>query len=432
MTEWTGRTLSKVRIERQIGRGGMAEVFLGMHTTLDRPVAVKILHAHLTESPGLLERFHAEAQAVARLRHPNIVHVLDFDVVDGRPYIVMELLEGLSLADYLRSLHAQGHSLPLAQIASITTAMASALDYAHAQKIVHRDVKPANVMLRRGSTLLRPGPPLPPDIEPVLTDFGVARIAGAGMQTASGALLGTPAYMSPEQIRGEAVDSRTDVYSLGIILYGMLAGRLPFEPDSETPASILYKQIHDPPPPLANTSRAVQAVVDRALAKDRERRYPRAGELAQDLQAAVGLPLHAQTSVRGSAARGSKHPALGRRLLRWALASVSGVILLSLVVLLVVSKGGLFGRAPGGSEPAVTRAASAAGLPGATSTNAAATPAAAATEQPRGFITVLDNALQLTDLRLDPPPPDRTYWAWLIPRRGMRCPSVRLRHLPVN
>src|SRR3990170_1654850 len=285
MTEaWIGRTLSKVHLQELLGRGGMAEVYLGTHTTLNRPVAVKILLGHLSEDPDLRRRFLVEAQSVAALRHPNIVQVFDFDVVDSRPYIVMELLQGLSLAEYLRGLHQLGHSLPLETVAHLMESTAAALDYAHDRGIVHRDVKPANVILRQGSAPLKPGIPLPKDVEPVLTDFGIARITGSTTQTMSGTILGTPAYMSPEQVRGEAADARSDNYALGIMLYEMLAGELPFDPETDTTASVLYKQVHQTPPPLANTSSMVQMVVGRALDKDRNRRYQRAGDMAREFR----------------------------------------------------------------------------------------------------------------------------------------------------
>src|SRR5262245_2059685 len=163
----------------------MAEVYLGRHTTLNRPVAVKILHSHLSENDSLLARFRAEAQAVAAMRHPHIVQVLDFDVADDRPYIVMELLEGISLRDYLTDIRKHGLRVDPHTVAFLIGSLASALDYAHARGIVHRDVKPANVMLRRE------GPidttiPLPKDVDVVLTDFGVAHMADASIQTASG------------------------------------------------------------------------------------------------------------------------------------------------------------------------------------------------------------------------------------------------------
>ena len=308
MSEWLGLTLSKVTIESLLGRGGMAEVYVGLHTTLQRRVAVKILHGHLSRDSSLFERFRAEAQSVAALRHPNIVQVYDFDVLNDRPYIVMELLEGMSLAEYMRALHQQGVTLPIETVSQVIQQLAAALDYAHNQGIVHRDVKPANVMLRQGRIPIRQGFPIPPDTTPVLTDFGLARLTQATAHTAAGTVLGTPAYMSPEQVRGEAVDSRTDIYSLGVILYEMLAGRQPFDSQSDTPASLLYKQVHVAPPPLANVPRAISAVVQRSLRKDREERYQRVGELARDLQSAIGAP-QSQELATAIAARPDAPPA---------------------------------------------------------------------------------------------------------------------------
>ncbi|HLE22982.1 MAG TPA: serine/threonine-protein kinase, partial [Anaerolineales bacterium] len=281
MTEpWVGRTVSKVKIQQLIGRGGMADVYIGLHTTLNVPRAVKILHGHLTDDPELQRRFLDEAKSVAALRHANIVQVYDFDLADGSPYIIMELLRGLPMSAYLKGLHTLGHSLTLETVARLLDRIASALEYAHSQGIVHRDVKPSNVILRQGSVPLNPAIPLPADSEPVLTDFGIARISGATTQTLTGTILGTPAYMSPEQVRGETVDARSDNYSLGIMLYEMLAGGLPFDPEVDTTASVLYKQANVPPPPLANTSPRVQAVVDRALRKEKDARFQKAGELA--------------------------------------------------------------------------------------------------------------------------------------------------------
>src|SRR5262245_46862615 len=178
MSDWIGRTLSKVELHQRLGHGGMAEVFLGHHTTLDRPVAVKILHGFLADDETSRARFRGEAQAVAALRHPNIVQVFDFDLADGaRPYIVMELLEGVPLDEYLQRLHETQHHLPPETAARLVAALAAALDYAHARGIVHRDVKPANVILRREAAPIATGDPLPLDVEAVLTDFGVSRLA---------------------------------------------------------------------------------------------------------------------------------------------------------------------------------------------------------------------------------------------------------------
>ena len=285
MADWIGRTLSKVEIEKRIGRGGIAEVYLGHHTTLNRPVAVKILHAHLSEDELLLDRFRAEAQAVAALRHPNVVQVFDFDVAEGSPYIVMELLEGLPLDDYLDALRQVGRGLPPETVVRLMLSIASALDYAHARGIVHRDVKPANIILRRAlaSGPIDPGAPLPLDVDTVLTDFGVARLAGAAARTLSGSISGTPAYLSPEQARGETVDARSDIYSLGVTLYELLAGKLPFTADSDTPFAVILKHISEAPPLIPNLNPAVQAVLDCALAKERDARYQTAGEFAAAL-----------------------------------------------------------------------------------------------------------------------------------------------------
>jgi tRNA A-37 threonylcarbamoyl transferase component Bud32 len=291
VTDWIGRTLSKVTIQRLLGRGGMAEVYLGLHTTLNRPVAVKVLYGHLLEDDTSMARFRSEAQSVASMRHPNIVQVYDFDVADDQPYIIMELLEGPSLADYIEVLHRSNQRLPPETIARLITAVAAALDYAHSRGVIHRDVKPSNVLLRREGGVVEPKVPLPDDVQPVLTDFGVARMANATIRTASGSIVGTPAYMSPEQVTGAGTDARSDIYSLGVMLYEMLSGRLPFGDDSDSVASVLIRHITEPPAPLAEETPAVQAVVFRALAKDPNDRYQSAGELALDLRRALGLPL---------------------------------------------------------------------------------------------------------------------------------------------
>src|SRR5215211_4555060 len=147
MPDWLGKTMRKVRIEKLLARGGMAEVYLGMHLTLERPVAIKLLHSHIEEEPILLERFHREAKVVAGLRHPNIVQLFDFDTTDGHPYIVMEYLRGPTLATYLRYLHQRKQRLPSDQVAGLLKGLTDALDYAHRQGVIHRDIKPGNIML---------------------------------------------------------------------------------------------------------------------------------------------------------------------------------------------------------------------------------------------------------------------------------------------
>ena len=248
MNEWVGRMLNKVHIDSLIARGGMAEVYLGTHTTLQREVAVKILRNQYEDDEDLLERFQREARVVAKLRHQNIVQVFDYDAVDERPYIVMEYVSGPSLSKYLSKLHKNKGKLELQEVNRILTGVAQALQYAHESGVIHRDIKPGNIILTSHSQPVNPGQPLPEDFEPVLTDFGLVRFLNSSRQTSAGQTAGTPAYMSPEQARGETTDGRTDIYSLGIVLYEMLSGKVPF--DGETTMSILLKHVSDPPPPI--------------------------------------------------------------------------------------------------------------------------------------------------------------------------------------
>lgn len=287
MTEWVGQTLSKVLIEKRIGHGGMAEVYLGHHGTLKRAMVVKILYAHLSADPRHIARFHTEAQAVAALRHPNIVQVFDFDIVNGQPYIVMELLDGVSLELYLHSLRASSQTLPRESVIRLINKLADALDYAHGEGVIHRDIKPANVMLCNGATPIELGNPLLPNVEPVLTDFGLARISFNSEQTEPGTIMGTPAFMSPEQVEGQAVSPRSDLYALGVLAYEMLAGEVPFKSAEDTPASIMYQQVHTPPPSLPSAGASLKKVMKRALAKQPDKRYALAGDFAHDLENAV-------------------------------------------------------------------------------------------------------------------------------------------------
>ena len=295
MPDWLGKTIGKVRIEKYLARGGMAEVYLGTHLTLERPVAVKLLHSYIEEDPDLITRFQREAKVVAGLRHPNIVQIFDFDAVDGHPYIVMEYLKGPSLSSYLRGLHKRNDRLHHHEVARLLKSLTAALDYAHEQGVIHRDIKPGNILLHGKSEEIRLDQPLTNDIEAILTDFGLVRIANTTTQTASGMVSGTPAYMSPEQARGDPVDHRTDIYSLGIVLYEMLAGRVPFEADSTL--SVIYKQINDPPPPILGISPAVQKVIDRALVKTPEDRYPTSRNMAVDFFLSIGMTAEAETIV---------------------------------------------------------------------------------------------------------------------------------------
>lgn len=293
MPEWIGKTVGKVRIEREIARGGMAEVYLGTHLTLDRPVAVKVMHNYVESDPDLQSRFEREAKVVAGLRHPNIVQIFDYDTAEGHPYIVMEYLVGPSLGVYLRELHKRGQRLEPMQMARLLITIATALDYAHEQGVIHRDIKPGNIILHNKSRNVSIEQHLTARTEPVITDFGLVRIAQSTMQTASGSVSGTPAYMSPEQAQGLKVDHRSDIYSLGVVLYEMLAGRIPFEGD--TSWTLIFKHINEPPPAVEGIQPAVQAILDRALAKRPEDRYQSARELAAHYMEAIGLVSEAST-----------------------------------------------------------------------------------------------------------------------------------------
>jgi hypothetical protein len=216
---------------------------------------------------------------------------MDYDVAeDNSPYMVMEYLEGIALSDYLKTQHKAGKTLPTEVVAGLIQDLADALDYAHQRGIIHRDIKPANVMLRAESSAIEEDEPLPDDVQSVLTDFGVARMQNVtAARTATGALIGTPTYMSPEQVQGTTVDARSDVYALGVMLYEMLAGKTPFDPGTDTPATILFKQVLEEPPPLENVDSEVQDVIDKALAKDPDERFQQAGELAAAFKEALGM-----------------------------------------------------------------------------------------------------------------------------------------------
>src|SRR5215207_7444065 len=282
MADWAGKTLGKVHIEDLIARGGMAEVYTGTHESFGR-VAVKVMRGLLERDSDQLARFQREAEVIEELRHPNIVQMLEYAVVNESPYLVMEYIPGPALASYLKKMHDNKQRVPIGIVAQILKSMASALDYAHLKGIVHRDIKPANVLLRSQSEDIELGKTLPIDVEPILTDFGLVRLLDSTMHTTAGSVSGTPAYMSPEQARGEKVDKRTDIYALGIMLYEMLAGVVPFQAD--TTFGMLMQHINEPRPPIKGISPDLQALINRALAKDPAHRYESAGDLANEFMA---------------------------------------------------------------------------------------------------------------------------------------------------
>jgi len=285
MPNLTGKLLGKVRVDMFLARGGMAEVFIGTHTTLHRAVAIKFLKGDLQDDPELRERFEREDRVIAMLRHPNIVQVYDFDTYESQPYLVMEYVAGASLGTYLRELHKQNGRLDINQINKLLGKLASALKYAHDNAVIHRDIKPANILLNSRTNPISAGKPLAEDTEPIITDFGLVRFTQSSSQTSTGVITGTPVYMSPEQARGDRVDARTDVYSLGVTVYEMLAGRVPF--DSDSTLNLLHKQIYDPPPPIEGISTDLQDVMNRALAKNADERFATPIEFAEAFQAAI-------------------------------------------------------------------------------------------------------------------------------------------------
>jgi serine/threonine protein kinase len=271
-----GQTLGKYRVLEPLGRGGMAQVYRAYHPQLDRYVAVKVLRSDLVDEPEFLGRFRREAQAVANLRHVNIVQVYDFDVQFDVYYMVMELLEGDTLKVRMNEYRARGEAMPQGEVLRIMLDTLEGLSHAHSEKIVHRDIKPANIMLtRRGQA--------------VLTDFGIAHIVGGTQYTASGALMGTLAYMAPEQGLEGKTSPQSDIYSLGIVFYEMLTGRPPF--DADTPLAILMKHVNDPLPlPRsidATVPESFERVVLKALAKRPGDRFQSADEMAQALRDAA-------------------------------------------------------------------------------------------------------------------------------------------------
>src|SRR3954471_22276089 len=221
---------NRYHIEREIARGGKAEVYLARDQSLNRPVALKALFPEFAREPSFVERFRREAQAAANLNHPNIVSIYDWGQESGTYFIVMEYVEGRSLRDVIR---ADG-PIDASQAAEIAAEIASALGFAHRTGVVHRDVKPGNVLLTAQGSVK-------------VTDFGIARAGTSDGLTQTGSVMGTATYFSPEQAQGLSVDGRSDVYSLGIVLYELVCGGVPFVADS--PVSVAYKHVREEPVP---------------------------------------------------------------------------------------------------------------------------------------------------------------------------------------
>lgn len=320
----------RYRIRRRLGEGGMASVHLAHDRELARLVAVKVLAEHVAGDLEVRTRFLREGRLAARLSHPNVVAVYDAGEEDGRPYLVMEHVDGETLADLLR----RRGRLAWPEAVGLVLQACAGLEHAHAAGLVHRDVKPQNLLVTRSGALK-------------VADFGIARADGSTQLTEAGTILGTAAYLAPEQATGESAGPAADVYSLGAVLYELLAGRPPFE-DETLDALLLRHQAGPaaPPRPLErDVPPALEEVVMRALARLPEYRPPSAAALARELRAASGEPatdeLHAPSGSAAPAAPSTTEVLRPRRTVRrlWALATIAAASLAAFLFAVALVRG---------------------------------------------------------------------------------------------
>jgi len=278
-------TGNRYRVVRRLGGGGMADVYVAEQAQLNRNVVIKVLHPHLARDEEVAERFRREAEAAAKLVHPNICGILDYGATDDVVFTVMPYFEGGSLADAIQ----KTRQVDAVRTAGVAAQVACALDYAHRHGVVHRDVKPDNVLFDE-------------DGNAIITDFGIATARFHARLTASGRAMGTPHYMSPEQAMGKLVDGRSDIYALGVLLYEALVGFPPF--DGADAFSVSYKQVHEQPvPPIDVNARVPQPlneIVMRCLSKQPTARYQRGNELADALIAFLRATPDSASAYRGA------------------------------------------------------------------------------------------------------------------------------------
>ena len=259
----------RYEIKAEIGRGGMATVYHAYDPRFEREVALKVLPREMLHDPQFRTRFEREAKTIAMLEHPAIVPVYDFGEEDGQPYFVMRYMTGGSLTERMK--HA---AMTIQEVAHLFGRLAPALDEAHAKGVIHRDLKPGNILFDQYG-------------EPYISDFGIAKIAASQANVTGSAILGTPAYMSPEQAQGEGIDGRSDIYGLGVIMFELLTGQQPYHGD--TPMSVVIKHITDPVPHILDVKPdlppAIEAVIEKAMAKDRDERFPTVKALTDALNA---------------------------------------------------------------------------------------------------------------------------------------------------
>src|SRR5215470_618861 len=314
-----GTVLSgRYRLEAKLGSGGMSTVYLARDQTLDRDVAVKVMHREMSEQADQLERFRQEARAVAKLSHPNVVAVIDAGEDGGHPYIVFEYVEGETLK---QRINRDGALAPQEAIA-YAIEIARGLSMAHARNMVHRDIKPQNILIDAEGRAK-------------LTDFGIARQLEQDGMTATGRVLGTTDYVAPEQAMGHGVDTRSDISSLGVVLYEMLIDQVPFHADSQV--GVAMKHVNEELPDVQQrrpeVSAAAALVVERATAKDPDRRYQEIGEMIDDLSTALEVEAARAGSSTGEATSvldavpPAKRKLSGRS--RWSWAAIALIVLVA-------------------------------------------------------------------------------------------------------
>lgn len=339
-----GTVLSgRYRLEAKLGSGGMSTVYLARDTTLDRPVAVKVMHREMSEQADQLERFRQEARAVAKISHPNVVAVIDAGEDGGYPYIVFEYVEGETLKARINRIGALDTQEALAYAIEI----ARGLTVAHARKMVHRDIKPQNVLIDAEGRAK-------------LTDFGISRQLEKDGLTATGRVLGTTDYVAPEQAMGRGADQRSDLYSLGVVLFEMLTGRVPFQADSQVGVAMKHvnEELPDVQADRPELSAATALVVERATAKDPTKRYADIGEMIDDLSTALEVEAARAGSTTGEATSVLEAVPPAKRKLssraRWSWAAIVAVVLIAtgaLVATQLIGSGNspISGKANGGN-----------------------------------------------------------------------------------
>jgi serine/threonine protein kinase len=285
MSDLEGRMLGQYKVEKLIGKGGMATVYLGRQPSVGRTVAIKVLPTHFMHEETFIKRFQREVRAIARMQHPHILPVHDYGEEGGTPYIVMAYIDGGSLAQRIQ----EEGPLPLDETVRLLEQIADGLDYAHDQGVVHRDFKPSNILIdKRGNAYL--------------ADFGIAKVSQETAQLTGSGIVGTPSYMAPEMFQSGLVTPAIDIYALGVTLYQMLSGEVPYS--GSTPVQLMYAHLNEPIPDIRkireDASDAIQSVIEGAMAKEPAERFQRAEDVAKALREAVEPGEVSVEPVRGA------------------------------------------------------------------------------------------------------------------------------------